>query len=74
MSINSPIRWDRKTMKIKQLFDRHIAVGPKIMTMHISGRDYEMLLKSIPPREQHYYEKEMMYHGRKILRAPKGVK
>lgn len=72
MEKSSPIRWDRKTMKIKQAFDRHIAVGPTIMTIHISVRDYELLLKTIPPREQHYYEKEMTYHGRRILRAGRG--
>jgi hypothetical protein len=69
MSQTSPMRFStQRTQIIKNQLDRYIAVKPSEKTIKLSVADYEALFKTIPDREKHYYDTEMYYHGRKLIR------
>jgi hypothetical protein len=69
-SETSPIRFTTQcTQMIKKSLDRYIAVKPGETTIKLSVADYEALFKTIPDREKHYYDTEMRYHGRKLIRG-----
>lgn len=65
----SPFRWDGKTLKIKNMLDRYIALKPETKEIPVAVRDYEAILKTISPSIRHRHEENLMYHGRQILRS-----
>lgn len=64
---SSPFLWDVKTVKIKNMLDRYIALKPDCEEIPIYRRDYEALLKTISPNNRHKYEQELKYHGRQLV-------